>query len=306
MDMSTLKDTWLDLVKKVSEEMGSYTLTPLIVQFIGFLISNRYEGEIVVDREGRIAFVDKLSERVLGFAPGEAEGQMLNNLFPDALLTEVAKTGIPQIGRVQTVMGVKSIVSRMPLYKDGQLIGAVGKVIIHDLDVIKNLSMKIKQLETKVDGYRQEITTKNKARYTFNDIIGISQSIHETKELARKIAKTNSTVLLTGGSGTRKELFAHSIPRQAIAHRDRLFESTVRAFLSNWLKVSFSAMKRVPLPGRTEWVKRGNSNLPRAELFFWTKSPPCRWISRQSCSESSRKRSYIRLDRQKPGLWISD
>ena len=217
--MSTLKDIWSGLVKKVAEEIGSYTLTPLIIEFLGFLISNRYEGEIVVDTEGRIVFMDKLSERALGYGPGEAEGQMYINLFPDARLVEVAKTGIPQIGQVQMVMGVKRIVSRMPLYKDGKLIGAVGKVVIHDLDVIKELSMKIEQLEAKVDGYRQELITKNQARYTFDDILGISQSIHEAKELARRIAKTNSTVLLTGESGTGKELFAHSIHQAS--HRSK-------------------------------------------------------------------------------------
>ena len=41
--------------------------------------------------------------------------------------------------------------------------------------------------------------------------MGKSGAIKKIKEIAKKMAKTNSTVLITGESGTGKELFAHAV-----------------------------------------------------------------------------------------------
>ena len=49
------------------------------------------------------------------------------------------------------------------------------------------------------------------SKYDFSNIIGKSKKITETKEIARKLARSNSTLLLIGESGTGKELFAHAI-----------------------------------------------------------------------------------------------
>lgn len=51
----------------------------------------------------------------------------------------------------------------------------------------------------------------HKGRYTFDDIITENITLIKTKEMAKKMAKTNSSILITGESGTGKELFAHSI-----------------------------------------------------------------------------------------------
>ena len=51
------------------------------------------------------------------------------------------------------------------------------------------------------------------ARYSFDDIIGSSSSIVRAKLLAREYAKYQMNILITGATGTGKELFAHSIHR---------------------------------------------------------------------------------------------
>lgn len=50
-----------------------------------------------------------------------------------------------------------------------------------------------------------------KQRYTFDSIIGKSRPLVATVELARKVASTDTPILLTGETGTGKEVFANAI-----------------------------------------------------------------------------------------------
>ncbi|MFB3386462.1 sigma-54-dependent transcriptional regulator [Flavobacterium sp. LAR06] len=63
------------------------------------------------------------------------------------------------------------------------------------------------QLQKKVQQLEKRIGDK----YSFNTIIGKSKGIEQVIDLAQKVAKTDSTVLLTGETGTGKEVFAQAI-----------------------------------------------------------------------------------------------
>ena len=62
------------------------------------------------------------------------------------------------------------------------------------------LQKKVKQLEKRISD-----------KYSFDTIIGKSKALEQVIELAKKVAKTDSTVLLTGETGTGKEVFAQAI-----------------------------------------------------------------------------------------------
>jgi len=63
-----------------------------------------------------------------------------------------------------------------------------------------NLQHRVEQLEKQVA-----------KRYTFEGILGDSPAIHEAIALAKKVAPTETTVLLLGETGTGKEVFAQAI-----------------------------------------------------------------------------------------------
>lgn len=52
-------------------------------------------------------------------------------------------------------------------------------------------------------------------KYKFEDIIGISEEIVKTKELAKNIAMNNSSVIIYGETGTGKELFVSAIHNES-------------------------------------------------------------------------------------------
>ncbi len=53
--------------------------------------------------------------------------------------------------------------------------------------------------------------------YCFENIIGKSKAIRDVLEMVKKVANTQATVLITGDSGTGKELIALALH----AHSDR-------------------------------------------------------------------------------------
>ena len=63
------------------------------------------------------------------------------------------------------------------------------------------------ELQKKVQKLEKRISDK----FSFDNIIGKSKALEQVIDLSKKVAKTDSTVLLTGETGTGKEVFAQSI-----------------------------------------------------------------------------------------------
>jgi transcriptional regulator of acetoin/glycerol metabolism len=78
--------------------------------------------------------------------------------------------------------------------KQGRPLGAV--LVFEEFGNIRKIADKI---------------SENKAYFTFDHLIGDSKAFRKSIELAKKAAKTSSTVLLMGETGTGKELFAQAI-----------------------------------------------------------------------------------------------
>ncbi|MFA1710342.1 sigma-54 interaction domain-containing protein [Peribacillus frigoritolerans] len=121
--------------------------------------------------------------------------------------------------------------------------------------------------------YFSNCLEKNKAkknsvvqgRYSFQEIVGKSKEIERVKELAARIATSSSTVLLTGETGTGKELFAQAIhglstrkaqpfvPVNCAAIPDELFESEIFGYEAG----AFSGAKKEGKPGKIELAQHG-------------------------------------------------
>ncbi|HEX3110911.1 MAG TPA: sigma-54 dependent transcriptional regulator, partial [Thermoanaerobaculia bacterium] len=78
---------------------------------------------------------------------------------------------------------------------------------IEELKIIVRKAIERKELEDENLHLRSAL----EERFTFSNIIGKSPKMQEIFSIVQRIAKTNSTVLISGESGTGKELIARAI-----------------------------------------------------------------------------------------------
>ena len=108
--------------------------------------------------------------------------------------------------------GHTAIVHRIPILDDkGEVLYGFGLVLFQDVEEFKDIIQKNKLLETELSLYKSQLKKIQGAKYSWDNLIGESERMVQSKYMARKAAQTSSNVLLLGKSGTGKELFAHAI-----------------------------------------------------------------------------------------------
>ncbi|RSL29198.1 PAS domain S-box protein [Salibacterium salarium] len=91
---------------------------------------------------------------------------------------------------------ITSMNETFPIYSDGRIIAAA--------EIAKDIT-RVEKL------VRENQKKSDQSLFTFEQIIGRSPEITEVIENARRATRTSSSVLISGGTGTGKELFAQSI-----------------------------------------------------------------------------------------------
>ncbi|MGL4608024.1 MAG: sigma-54 interaction domain-containing protein [Eubacteriaceae bacterium] len=171
-----------------------------------------YDGIVVVNAKGGIEMISEAYLKFLGYtSKEEVIGKHCTEIIENTRLHVVLETGIPEMTQLQKIKGSNMIASRIPIVKNGKIIGAVGKVDFRNVEDLGKLHKKILRMEEDLQGYKNELIRSNQAKYTINSIVGNSPAISDVKHLISKASMSDANVLITGESGTGKELVAHAI-----------------------------------------------------------------------------------------------
>ncbi len=191
-------------------------------QLLSSLLDNPFECIILVDADGIVRFISDYNEGSYKIPVKEAVGRHITEVSPDSKLPRVLQTGKAEIGRSMLVNRRNMVIARIPLFSQGRIIGAMGKLMFSSPRKMKELYERIDCLREQLDFFKSELNESYGISYTFDNIIGESEPIRNCKTLARKAAESDASVLIAGESGTGKELFAHSI-HQISRRRQRNF-----------------------------------------------------------------------------------
>lgn len=154
---------------------------------------------IMVDNSCSVTFANDMFYDFYNYHPQETINSFLGDICPElmSLVTKIAE-GKKVIGKPVELVHPNG--SREQYFADCSIINTNMRQFGALITIYKG---KIKKEEKPADG--------NHARYTFDDLIGVSDNFVQLKRFAERISATSSPILIQGESGTGKELFANAI-----------------------------------------------------------------------------------------------
>lgn len=106
------------------------------------------------------------------------------------------------------------------------------------------MQLKLRHLEQRIE-----------SRYGFENIIGKSETLLKARQMARKVAPSEMSVLLQGETGTGKELFAQAIHQSSLRKNGPFVALNCSAFPRDLLESELFGYKKGAFTGATESKK---------------------------------------------------
>jgi len=182
-------------------------------RYFGQIVNHLKDGVMVVDTHGNIVMVNPAMARMSGFTEEEMVDSPCTILDCDAcelFRSEANKKWCALFVR-QSVHKKQCTITR----KDGTYVSAIKDavvlkrddgIMVGAMEIYRDLS-ELEEKNRKI----QELSRLLNKNTMFNGMVGHSPSMQEVFQLIEKVAKSDSTVLISGESGTGKELVANAI-----------------------------------------------------------------------------------------------
>lgn len=171
---------------------------------------NYFNGAIIFDQNAVAVYYYNNRHDINDLTEEDVVGRHLSQIYPDLDLTsstimEALTKGIPTSNRPQRVKTFKGqelneLNTTIPIFEESSIIGAVevSKYIIGE-DHHQNIFVTPVTM-----GQHRQL-------YTIDDIVSDSEQLQGVKRKIKKVAQTDSAVLIFGKTGTGKEMVAESI-----------------------------------------------------------------------------------------------
>lgn len=186
------------------------------LQTLHAVLSSSEEAISVVNTKGELVYWNEAAENTYQIKKEEILGKNIRDFFEqeDVMHLKVLETGIPVRDVYHIPRPDKHVLISTSLIYNTQ------NEVIGSLSLEKDISSTIQLNErlTSASKELQQLRQHMKLQHDdpFSKIKGINATIQQIIHQAKKMAKTDATILITGESGVGKELFAHAIHEKSL------------------------------------------------------------------------------------------
>jgi len=213
------------------------------------------DGIHIIDASGKIIYYNSAAKHLDEIDVDKAIGRHILEVYPSltfdtSTLLKVMKTGKPIYNVEQNFVNYKgdkisTLNSSLPIVYNNKIVGALE--VSRNITKVRELSEKIVSLQRELyetSSSTEEKNIKKYASYTFLDIIGQSKEMLKLKTLGIKAALSDSPVLVSGSTGTGKELFVQSIHNSSNRKNKPFIAQNCAALPANLLEsILFGSVK---------------------------------------------------------------
>ena len=215
------------------------------------------EGLLAIDRDCRVIYLNRAAAELLSLDKDAAVGQPLAQVRPGSTIPQVLRTGVPEYGvSVQTRRNIRVLSDRMPVRRDGKLVGAVA--IFRNRTEMARMARELTGVQHIVEAmraYTHEFMNKlhvilgllqlGETRRAEEYVLQLTQTrALSTKTISEHIAEPSVAALLIGKSCRAAELGVRMTldPESRLsAEPDCLPASALITILGNLIENAFDA-----------------------------------------------------------------
>ena len=171
------------------------------------------DGVFVSDTSGRISYLNEPACSLVSKDCKDLIGRNIQELFTCSAPEKILESGVPEVDTCD-FFGKQVIVSHVP-YRDSadseKASGMVSTAYLNDNSLTEEIARKWLSLNQQLQYYREELEKRTGSQSRFDQMVSHNKTFQEIKKEARRIARSTSTVLLTGESGVGKDMFARGL-----------------------------------------------------------------------------------------------
>ena len=207
-------------------------------KMLDHLMEYAAEGIIITDREGIITHFNKSAEQIIGRSRSKALGKSCAEILPNTQLLTVMREKRPQYNRIQDMGNVKIVTNRCPIIVNKEVYGALATFF--SVGTIKQAGESI----------RRSQSPAGLAKTNFSDMSTESPAMQQAKRIAERYARSLSSILLLGESGTGKAMFAQCIHNASSRKSEPYIAMDCAAFPQETLEAELFGAEEVSSGGK--------------------------------------------------------
>lgn len=261
-----------NLVERITKKYKDLKNTKLSLMELDSIIECSYDGIYITDGEANTIKVNNAYERITGLKKADVLGKNMKDLEKEGFISQSATVLVLKNRETTTIQqefntGVKVLVSSNPIFnKDGKVIMVVTNV--RDVTQLYELKEQLQRNKEITRKYVSEIEEMRTQLLNTSEIVAEDHKTIEIIQLANRIAKVDTTILMLGETGAGKDQIAKHIHKVSNRCKKQFIKVNCGAVPTSLIESEFFGYEKGAFTGANKEGKIGLFELASGGTIF--------------------------------------